>query len=119
MPFLAFLGQAMMWISAGLVARWLVIKLFIIGCLVVVLPWVLKDGINWFWDATNSSRQTVMEHFTSILNQQLSGINSDVIIHLTSIGGYIANQIGLQDYATIIVTTWGICWGYKIGAKFL
>lgn len=119
MPILAFLGQAMMWISGALVARWLVFKLFIIGCLTLVLPWVLKDGINWFWDVTNEKRQTIAEHFNSILSNLLIGIDPDVVIHLTSVGGYIANQIGLADYCTIIVTAWGICWGYKIGAKFL
>lgn len=119
MPILAFLGQAMMWISGTLIARWLAFKLFIIGCLTLVLPWVLKDGINWFWDATNAQRQTVAEHFNSILAQALNGIDASIVINLSSVGGYIANQIGLADYFSIIATAWGICWGYKIGAKFL
>lgn len=119
MPILAFLGQAMMWIAGALVARWVIIKVFVIGLFVVVLPWVLKDGVNWFWDATDTSRAIFLQYLQTYFAELLSFIDPNIVINITSIGGYIAEQIGLADYAAIIFTALGVCWGYKIGARFL
>lgn len=119
MPILALLGQGLMWFAGAMVARWVVVKLFVIGCLVTVVPWVLKDGVSWFWDVTESQRAALSTYTNNLLQQLLSGIDPNIIINITSIGGYIANQIGLADYASILVTAWGICWGYKIGSRFL
>lgn len=119
MPILGFLGQAMMWIAGALIARWLVIKIFIIGCLVVVLPWVLKNGVSWFWDVSDTARSQLAQYTNDLLGTLLSGIDPNIVINISSIGGYIANQIGLVDYASILVTAFGICWGFKIGQRFL
>lgn len=119
LPVLGFLGQAMMWISGALIGRWVIWKLFVLGCLVTVVPWLFKDGMNWFWHVTETQRETIYQYFNSYTSTLLSGIDPNVVVKITSVGGYIANQIGLPDYAAIIVTAWGICWGYKLGARFL
>lgn len=119
MPLLALIGQAMMWFAGALIARWLVFKLFIIGCLVVVLPWVLKNGVTWFWDVTDTTRSQIAEYANTVLSTLLSGIDPNIVINISSIGGYIANQIGLVEYASILVTAFGICWGIKISQRFL
>lgn len=119
LPVLGFLGQCMVWISGALIARWIIIKVFVIGCLVVVVPWVIKDGFNWFWQVTESQRSTLLSYFNDLTASLLSNIDPHVVIKITSIGGYIANQIGLSDYIAIIVTAMGICWGYKLAARFL
>lgn len=116
---IAWLGQALSWIAGNFLIKWAAFKLLIVGFLVIVLPWVLKDTLIWFWSVSSSYRSLVFE----FVNQQIvdvigqAGINASLSI--TSIGGYIANQIGLLNYFSILVTGFTICWSIRFIGKFL
>lgn len=116
---LIWLGQAITWISGTFLARWVATKVLIISVLIIVLPWVLKDVLQWFWKVSEIYRsemqQFVNDQIISILGQ--AGLNATLTI--TSVAGYISNQIGLIDYATILFSGFALCWSLKFIGKIL
>lgn len=119
MPILSFLGSIVTWFSTSFLTRWAATKIIAISLLTIVLPWVLKDSIQWFWKVGESYRSTITEYVNQIIANNLGGIAYNTTISLTSVGGYIANQIGLADYASILISGWSICWMIKILSRFL
>lgn len=116
---LAWLGQALSWISGNFLIKWAAAKLLLIAALTIVLPWVLKDVLIWFWTVGAEYRATIM----SAINDQIATVAGqagiDATLSITSVGGYIAQQIGLDTYFSILVSGFIICWSLKFISKIL
>lgn len=117
MPIIGFLVTAAQWILGFLVARWIAYKILWVTILVVVVPWVLKDGIQWFWKVGEEYRSHVLDWLNSFIAQALGTFGLDHTINITGVAGYMATQMGFLDYVSIVITGWGICWGLKILGK--
>lgn len=117
MPILGFIATAVQWVIAFFVAQWVARKVFWISVLTIGLPWLLKDGINYFWKATEKYHETVLTYVQNLLDSALGLAGFDHTLNLTGIAGYIATQIGFLDYVAIVITAWGICWTIRILGK--
>jgi len=89
------------------VARWVSMRLLVVGLLTVILPRVLKGVFIWGFQYIERYGMVMVSHLMSTISQN-SGESFDINMQLTGVGGYIANQIGLIDYCTILITNWGL-----------
>ena len=103
--------------AALAVAKWLATKAFIVACLTIVLPWVLKGFFMWGFNWIATYGREIAEYLMSILQSQVSSMGMDIDITLVGPGGYIAQMVGLPEYASIIFTGWGIYWYIAVFAK--
>lgn len=107
------------WEAALEVARWLAFKIFIVAVLVTVAPWVLKKVFIWTWDYGQGFILEMIGYVMSTINSYLVSAGIDVNINLTGVGGYLAIQTGLIDYAQIIFAAWGIYWTISLLSKVM
>lgn len=117
MPIFGFLITAAQWIVGFFVAQWVARKVFWISILTIGLPWLLKDGLAYFWDVTSEYHAVIFEHIQGLLDSALGLAGFDHTLNLYGIAGYIATQIGFLDYVSIIITAWGVCWAIRILGK--
>lgn len=117
MPIMGFLVTAAQWLLGFFVAQWVARKVFWISVLTVGLPWLLKDGLSYFWKVTEEYHKVVFQYVQGILDTALSLAGFDHTLNLYGVAGYIATQIGFLDYAAIVITAWGVCWTVKILGK--
>lgn len=116
---LTWLGQALTWLSGSFVGKWIASKVLIISILTVVLPWVLKDALQWFWKVGEEYRYQIAQYFSDQLSTLLGSSNLDLSLNITGVAGYIANEIGLINYFSIIITGLTICCSIRLIGKFL
>lgn len=116
---LAWLGQAFAWATAKTVVKWAAQKVLIISICTIVLPWVLKDVLVWFFKVTSSYRAEILTFINSQISSIIGSSNIDATLSITSIAGYIANQIGLINYFSILLSGFAICWSLKFISRFL
>lgn len=97
-------------------AKWLATKVFIVAAIAIVLPWALKGVLIWGFEYfVEYGRE-----FSSLLLGYINTLSGDAVtidVSLTGIGGYLAQQTGLIDYAAIIFSGWGIFWVIAVLAK--
>lgn len=117
MPILGFIATVAQWIIGFFVAQWVARKVFWVAVLTVGLPWLLKDGLNYFWRVTEKYHEVVFGYIQGLLDSALNLAGFDHTLNIGSVAGYIANQIGFLDYVAIVITAWGVCWTIKILGK--
>jgi len=100
------------WDAAVIVAKWLALKVFMLACLAVVLPWVLRGFFVWGFDWLTNYGSEILGFFTTAMQEQIAaaGMDASINLELTGIGGYFALKTGLIDYIAIISTGWGLYW---------
>lgn len=112
----AIVGEMLM--NGGIAfARWLATKAFIIACMAIILPWVLKGVLSWAFEWIVAYGMEFFDYIMTFIRSMAGDANIDIDINLTGVGGYFAVQTGLLDYASIIFTGWGIYWIIAILAK--
>lgn len=116
---LVWLGQALAWISGNFLIKWAAAKVLIIGLLTIVLPWVLKDTLVWFWSVSSSYRSLLFDFINSQIVNVVGQAGINASLSITSIGGYIAGQIGLLNYFSILVTGFTVCWTLRFIGRFV
>lgn len=116
---LSWLFSAISWFSSSFLVRWAAAKVLLISAITIALPWVLKDGLQWFWKVTEKYRYELMTYINNQVLSILGNHNFDFSLNITSVGGYIANQIGVPEYFSILISGFGICWTLKFIGKFL
>lgn len=116
---LVWLGQALAWVSGNFLIKWAATKVLVIGLLTIVLPWVLKDTLIWFWSVSAQYRVLLFDYINSQIVSVVGQAGINATLTITSIGGYIANQIGLLNYFTILVTGFTICWSLRFIGRFI
>lgn len=119
MPIIGFLITAAQWIVGFVIARWIAFKIFWIAVLTIGLPWLLKDGVNWFWKAGESYHTNIIGWISDYVNLALSTAGIGHTINLSGVAGYMATQMGFIDYVYIVISGWAICWTLKIIGKIL
>jgi hypothetical protein len=105
------------WDSAMLIARWAAVKVLVTAILVTIVPWVLKNHMVWIYDLGYNFFTQIMSFVFGLFNQIIANAGIDIDINLSGVGGYIAGQVGLDDYALIIFSGWGIYWSIIIASK--
>lgn len=116
---LAWLGQAIAWASTNFLIKWAAKKALIIAICTIVLPWVLKDALIWFLKVTSSYRSEILQFINSQISSTIGSANIDATLTITSVAGYIAQQIGLVTYFSILLSGFAICWGLKFISRFI
>lgn len=114
---LTWLVTAFQWIAAFFVARWIAHKIFWITVLTVGLPWVLKDGVQWFWKAGEEYRTHILQFIDTHLATALGQAGFQTTISIYGVAAYMAQEMGFLDYVSIVITGWSICWGLKLIGK--
>lgn len=114
-----WLGQALAWISGNFLIKWAAAKVLLISLITIVLPWVLKDTLIWFWSVSSSYRALLFEFISTQITGIVGQAGIQASLSITSIGGYIANQIGLLNYFSILVTGFTVCWSIRFIGRFL
>lgn len=108
------------WLAAQEAAKWLATKALILAIMMLVLPFVLKGviiwGFEWFAAYGREAFGMVMGAVGSLIGSSGEVVQSSTL-QLTGIGGYLAIQTGLIDYASIIFTGWGLYWIVAVLAK--
>lgn len=105
------------WDAVMYLARWTAVKLFVMGVLAIVLPWVLKGVLLWFWDFVSSYVFEFVGWVFGYISQAIADAGIDISINLTGVGGYLATQVGLIDYCSIIIAGWGLYWMVVLTTK--
>ncbi len=116
---LVWLGQALAWLSSNFLVKWAAAKVLLIAALTIILPWVLKDALQWFWKVGSAYRTEIITFINSQITDIIGSAGIDATLSITSVGGYIAQQIGLVNYFSILVSGFAICWALKFIGKFL
>lgn len=114
---IASIIAAVRWVVIGFTVRWAVAKIFWIGLFTIVLPWVLKDGVNWLWNAMESRDFRFLDYINDFLGSALGGMGFEYNINLPHIAGYLATHTGFTDYFYIVISGWGICFAIKVLGK--
>lgn len=116
---LAWLLNALGWIGSSFVGKWVAAKVFAISVVTIVLPWVLKDGLQWFWRVTEKYRLELLLFINQQISSVLTQLPDNLTVSLMGVAGYIANQIGLVNYFSIIMVGYGVCWSLKLISRFI
>jgi hypothetical protein len=98
-------------------AKWLATKAFILALMAIVLPWVLKPVLMWFFDYIITYGRQWTEFITGSVGNMVQASGVDLTYQIGGVGGYLATQTGLIEYASIIMTGWGLYWTVAILAK--
>ena len=117
MPILGFLATAAQWVIGFFVARWVAHKILWVSILTIVLPWVLKDGVQWFWRVGEEYKSQILTYVDSFLASALGAAGFDYSLNITGIAGYMATQMGIIDYIYIVLSGFAICWTLRIVGK--
>jgi hypothetical protein len=107
------------WETAMYVARWLVFRKFTLFALAFILPWALRGVIIWVWNLIATNDAGVRDWMTTFVAQKASELGFELQIEMTGVGGYLAQQTGLLEYCSIIITGWGLYWFVGLGFKSL
>jgi hypothetical protein len=102
--------------AAVISAKFLATRVLLIALMGTMLPWVLKGVYIWGFEYLVTYGSKISDYMLSQISSATAG-NFDVNIHLTGIGGYLAEVTGLIDYCSIIFTGWGIYWVVAVLAK--
>lgn len=116
---LSWLFSAISWFSSSFVVRWAAGKVLLISVMTIVLPWVLKDCLQWFWKVGEEYRNQLLIFVTSQISSVINQESFDTTLSITGIAGYIADQIDLVNYFAILVSGYTICWSLKFIGKML
>jgi hypothetical protein len=113
----AVLMARWVWDATLIAAQWIATRAFILAILAIGLPWVLKGVLVYAWNWFAEYGRGVATFFMDTISGYTSSAGLDIDIQLTGVGGYIASQVGLVDYASIIFTGWGLYWLVAVLAK--
>ena len=105
--------------SARQVALWLATKVFVLAILTIVLPFVLRGVLIWFFKFLQTYGSSIFSFFQESISGVVQQAGIETHLELTSVGGYLALQTGLIDYCSIIFTGWGLYWFVVIYPKLL
>lgn len=105
------------WEVGMYIARWLVFRKFTVFALAFILPWALRGVIIWFWNLIASKDSVVRDWASSFVADQAAALGFELDIQMTGVGGYLAQQTGLLEYCSIIITGWGLYWVVGLGFK--
>jgi len=108
----AVLVAQSIWSAAKAAALWIATKALVLYCLVFILPWVFRKFFVWGIDFFIKYGQEMASFVSTELGEMLqeAGMQTNINIELTGVGGYLAIQTGLVDYISIISTGWGLYW---------
>lgn len=97
------------------VAKFIATRALLLSLLAIGLPWVLKGVLMWGFDWVLTYGRVFGDQIMSYISAQAG--SQTIAIHLSGIGGYLAEQTGLIDYCAIIITGWGLYWTVAVLAK--
>lgn len=105
------------WMAAMEAAKFLATKALMLSIIAIVLPWAIKPVIIWAFEYIVKYGRDILSFFQSEVGQVVASSGMDLSYQLTGVGGFLAIQTGLIDYASIIFSGWGLYWAVAILAK--
>lgn len=105
------------WDVVRYVSAWLAYKSFALILIAVVLPVVLRKFFAWSWNFLAAHGINALEYVFGWIDQAMIDAGIAVDVNLTGVGGYIASQVGLIEYCSVIITGWALVWVIAIGMR--
>jgi len=108
----AVLVARWIWDAVQKAALWIATKTLIILLLAIVMPWVLRKFFIWGFDFLTKYGTEYAGYITTQIGDALTsaGLQTNIDLELTGVGGYIALKTGLIEYISIITVGWGLYW---------
>lgn len=105
------------WMAAMEVAKFIATRIMLIYILTLILPWILKSYFIYIIKFLETYGGKITSYLGDMVGQATAGTPYEGIIdiHLNSVGGYLAEQIGLIDYCSIIISGYAIAWVINMG----
>lgn len=98
-------------------AKFLATKALMVAIIAIVLPWAIKPVFIYAFEWIVKYGRTYGDLIMGFINSQTSTAGIDLNLTITGVGGFLAEQTGLIDYCSIIISGWGIYWTLAILAK--
>ena len=108
----AVLVARWIWDGAKEVLKWIAVRAFAITLMILILPWVLRNIVIWFIKYMQIHGHGMVDYVTALMAEFFTntGMETDINIELSGIGGFFAIHTGVIEYISILMTGYAAYW---------